>query len=303
MRTIDFRAMNCAIFCAVDSDTPAAQRLLSQCPEWFEFWEQMFSRFRDNSELCQLNRQPGTPAHVSPDLFSLIRVALNAAQDTEGLVNPTMLNDLEAAGYEQSFDTLTTNPPIQLTRVSPSTTWSDIVLDPIAQTVLLPESLRIDLGGFAKGWCAEMTVQRLASLGPALANAGGDIAISDFQKNHPWPVAIENINPEEPDLALLSLGACGVATSGRDYRAWTKDGRSMHHILDSRSHSPVETDVLRATVIANNAVQAEVAAKMTVILGSQNGSAWLEAHSLAGFIILDNGEQRPTSNFEKYIWK
>jgi thiamine biosynthesis lipoprotein ApbE len=71
------------------------------------------------------------------------------------------------------------------------------------------------------------------------------------------------------------IGAGGVATSGRDYRHWQKNGTPQHHIINPRTARPAETDVLSATVLAPSARQAEVAAKVALILGSRAGLAWI----------------------------
>jgi thiamine biosynthesis lipoprotein len=65
----------------------------------------------------------------------------------------------------------------------------------------------------------------------------------------------------------------------------------QHHIIDPRSGQPATTDVLTATVLAGHAQQAEAAAKMVVILGSQAGLAWLDAQpTLAGLVVREDGQ-------------
>jgi thiamine biosynthesis lipoprotein len=161
----------------------------------------------------------------------------------------------------------------------------------------------LDFGGIAKGWAAHQTARRLGMYGPALVDAGGDIAVSSLQADgQPWRIGVAD--PFEPDhsLAVLGLGRCGVATSGRDFRRWHQDGRPSHHIIDPRTGQPAETDVLTATVIAPDVLQAEAAAKKALILGSQDGLAWLEAHpGLTGLLVLEDGRQRQTRSFDRFI--
>jgi thiamine biosynthesis lipoprotein len=87
------------------------------------------------------------------------------------------------------------------------------------------------------------------------------------------------------------LGRCGVATSGRNYRRWQRGGAWKHHIIDPRTGEPAETDVLSATVIAPTVLEAEVAAKVVLILGSREGLAWLGAKpNYAGLVVLEDGQ-------------
>ncbi len=72
---------------------------------------------------------------------------------------------------------------------------------------------------------------------------------------------------------MLSGG--GVATSGRDYRRWRKDDIWQHHIIDPRTSSSAETDIVTATVISENVMKAEAISKASLILGSQKAIPWL----------------------------
>jgi thiamine biosynthesis lipoprotein len=95
--------------------------------------------------------------------------------------------------------------------------------------------------------------------------------------------------------------AGGLATSGTDYRRWQLGGRWYHHILDPRTGRPAVTDVLTATVVAPSAARAEVAAKASLILGSQAGLAWLQARpELAGCLVLEDGRVLRTESLAAY---
>jgi thiamine biosynthesis lipoprotein len=95
-----------------------------------------------------------------------------------------------------------------------------------------------------------------------------------------------------------------VATSGRDYHRWIRQGASQHHIIDPRTGLPASTDVLTATVIAPGMVEAESAAKVALILGSNAALDWLEAHPpLAGLLVLEDGSVRRSRRLTRFIWR
>ena len=56
------------------------------------------SRFRDDSDLMRANRDAGHAVEVSPVLVGAVRVALEAADETDGLVDPLLGDVLRAAG-------------------------------------------------------------------------------------------------------------------------------------------------------------------------------------------------------------
>ena len=157
MQQIDFRAMGCQMMAAVDSESAEARHALDSVPIWFEEWEQVLSRFRANSELSQANRNSGNWVTVSQTLWDVFQLGRIAAEKSDGLVNPTMLQALEAAGYDRSFELVQTSfATISLGR-SVTADWRDIAIDAEKRAVKLPPGLRMDLGGVAKGWAADDT--------------------------------------------------------------------------------------------------------------------------------------------------
>ena len=95
----------------------------------------------------------------------------------------------------------------------------------------------------------------------------------------------------------------GVATSGRDYHRWRQGGIWHHHIIDPRTGRPAQADVLTATVVAPSAAEAEVAAKVAVISGSQAGLEWLDSKpELAGMLVLDDGQRLYSRRIAQYLW-
>lgn len=297
-----FRAMGCQMLALVEQGSEETPIILDQVPEWFETWEQSLSRFRHDSELSQLNRTMDQPVPVSQTLWDVFQAALVADRVTGGLVTPTVLDAIVMAGYDRPFDELPSNRgPLDLwTEIRP---LSLVMHDEQTRSICLPPEVHLDFGGVAKGWAAHQTVERLKSSGPALMNAGGDIAISGPRLDgESWLIGISNPFEPEEDLATLHLHGGGIATSGKDRRRWRQGAILNHHIIDPRTGVPAITDVLTATVLAPTAMEAEAAAKTVFLLGSGAGLEWLEADSgLAGLMVLDNGEILASSQMEKYL--
>ena len=324
VQQIEFRAMGSQIMAAVESDDAQAAALLAEVPRWFAEWEQTLSRFKADSELSLLNLMGGSArcVPVGATLWRVLQLALAAAHDTDGLVTPTVLNALEAMGYSSSFETLPGRPalavaghsaaptgeppgntgrstatrPLRATdadSANPLTAWRRIRIYSETRAVGLPAGVRLDFGGIAKGWAADEAVARLAALGPALVDAGGDIAVSGpCRDGSGWPVGVDAPlgTPGDSQLALLDLRAGGVATSGRDYRRWQQGETWRHHIIDPRSGAPADTDVLAATVIAPSAIRRRNRRRRWPYCWAGRGPAWLEARpALAGLLALETG--------------
>ncbi len=330
MLRLDFRAMACEMLAVLDSDAENAREALMQVPAWFAEWEESLSRFRAESELSALNGAEGKPVRVSETLWEVLEAAIGAANDSGGLVTPTLLDAVKAAGYDRSFELLEETPvadpapvadhatvaehvPVaehapaaEQATMHPSTLdWRAIERDPDTHTVRLPRGLHLDFGGVAKGWAADQAARRLSAIGPALIDAGGDIAVSGPRANgERWPIAVADPFDSRSDVALLALERGGVATSGRDYRRWKRNGQWQHHIIDPRTGAPADTDVLAATVIAPTTGAAEVAAKAALILGSRDGLEWIQARSeLAGLLVLDDGQIIRSRRLDDSTWE
>ncbi|MDR3576511.1 MAG: FAD:protein FMN transferase [Anaerolineaceae bacterium] len=313
MIKIDFQAMGCGITVLLDNEGSRAFSAIQQVPAWFEEWEQALSRFRPDSELNQLNNSAGCAFQASPILWEVVQVALDNSRWTGGLVVPTVLNSLERAGYALSFDRSQPGggPARQIGtpladidgRQNDLLRWNDIYSDPSHQTITLPVGLRLDLGGVAKGWAAQQTMLRLQEFGPVLVDAAGDISISGLDSDgDPWVVSIEDPLQFQESLGELALGQAGVATSGIDYRRWLQNGVLKHHIIDPRTGEPAETDLMTATILAPDVVQAEAAAKAVLILGSKVGQDWLAARpQLAAQLALQDGSLIYCGDIKEYL--
>jgi thiamine biosynthesis lipoprotein len=311
VQKIEFRAMGSHMMAALDADTPEAAERMAGLPGLFEQWEQALSRFRPDSELSRLNRTAGTgcPFAASRVLWAVLGEAVEAARLTGGLVTPTMLDALERAGYDRTFEALIQATPVGASRVAlakPAVSreaWRTIEMDEATRTVTLPRGVRLDFGGVAKGWAADNAARWLGGCGPALVDAGGDIAASGpMHDGSPWPVGVADpVTGGHLDLVALNDG--GIATSGRDYRKWVHDGTLQHHILDPRTGRPADTDVLSVTVAAPSVREAEVAAKAALILGSRDGMDWIEVRPpLAALFVLENGRVLRSERWREHLW-
>jgi FAD:protein FMN transferase len=290
----------------LESSSAVAQDVLQLVPEWFEQWEQSLSRFRIDSELSYLNHSEGRAMPVSDTLWEVFHAAREAEAYTGGLVRPTVFDALVQAGYDRSFDLLPSigNPSavglLELPALATAITW-----DESAQSLYLPEGIHLDFGGVAKGWAAMIAAQRLGRYGPALVDAGGDIAISGPRaEGQPWLIGVHDPFKSEDYFETLLIKHGGVATSGVDYHRWQQDGMWKHHIIDPHTGLPADTDLLTVTVIAPDTVHAEAAAKAVLILGSTAGLDWLEADpSLAGILILQSGETIYSNRMQSFLWR
>ena len=304
MQQIRFRSMGCHVTAIVDDDSERTKDALMQVPAWFEEWEQSLSRFRQDSELSQLNQSNGKPILASETLWEVTRLALLAHRSSNGLVTPSILPALLQAGYSSDFTNLSYSPQFTTYGATlPELDIRKVMMDPVERAITLPPGMQFDYGGIAKGWAAQRAADRLRAYGPSLVNVGGDISISAQPRNSGfWSIGIRDPFNQKLELHQIHLKLGGVATSGKDYRKWNNGEQILHHIIDPRTQKPAETDVLTATVIAPTTPLSEIAAKVIMILGSEKGMQWVQMkQDHAAFVVTEHHIIKMTDNFQEYF--
>jgi len=286
MRREEFRAMGTTISMLLPENQAGMGAEIVRT--LFSEWEQALSRFLAESELSQLNQQAGTPVAVSDLLYDVLATALTAAQATEGVYDPALLEQLEQLGYDRTFDDLPVNHFDPIIPGEPGGRWRGIKVDPIRRQVTLPAGIKLDFGGIAKGMAVDAVLEKLyqSGISSALVNAGGDLSVLGLPlSDEQWLVAV----PGQKQFWTIPLHHGAIATSGIAHRHWRQGNILRHHILDPRTGLPAQSDLWSVTVVADRCEQAEVAAKVAFILGSKSGADFLRKHRIAGLLVHEDG--------------
>lgn len=237
-------------------------------------FDQACNRFRGDSELSRLNRAGGRPVGVSPRFMQALEVAVGAAAKTDGAVDPTIGNALEALGYDRDFDVVASGDPDHGLCRSPTVAgWTSLRLDPGSLTATLPPGVHLDLGATAKALCADAAAARAArTLGAGvLVDIGGDIGTGGPAPDGGWRVAVvENARTDTlADDCVVAITGGGLATSGTTARTWVRGGNALHHIVDPRTGWPAEPFWSMVTVAAGSCVDANTAATASIVWGAE----------------------------------
>ena len=283
----------------VPGDEAAAHEAAEACMAWLTEVEVRLSRFRAESELCLLNAAGGAWFVASPVLYAAVERAVWAARASGGRFDPTILPALEAAGYDRDFALIAhrevgSAPAARTHEQWKPGGWRHIDLDAGERRVRLREGVRLDLGGIAKGWAADVALEQpCAAFADVLINIGGDLRLRGGpDAGLAWSVGIRDPRSETmPNGAdgawdgvtcpvVLSFSRGALATSGAVRRWWLRDGQRMHHLIDPRTGGPMRVWldgepadanegmlIGTATALAPTAAQAEVAAKVALLRG------------------------------------
>ena len=277
-----FRAMGTEIELLADADENDVAHALASAEAEFHRLEALLSRFRPDSELSRLN-EAGT-LDAGPDLQRVVELALAARDRSGGRFDPTVHDAVVAAGYDRSFELVPAEAgtDIDMYRHLYRHGQRPMYVQVQGSQISLEDGVRIDLGGIGKGYAAERAAEILGASAPCLVNAGGDIAT----RGGSWTIGVETA--DEP-LTLELAGGHALATSGRDRRRWTRGGRELHHLIDPQTGVPAETDLVRVTVVAPDAVEAEVVAKSLFLAGADAAVAEADAAGLPAVLVTEDG--------------
>jgi thiamine biosynthesis lipoprotein len=276
-------------------ELPAPELAALELEAFLRGFQRRISRFDATSELSAMNESSAERCEVSPLLALTVRAGLWAAERSGGLVDPTLVSELERAGYARSraalepaplADALAAAPPRKPARPSPEARWRGIEVDQRAGLVWRPPGVRFDTGGCGKGIAADLCARRLAGYASYAVDAGGDIAIGG---DRPAPRLVEIAGPRSSEpVHGFELTRGAVATSGISARLWRERDGFAHHLIDPSTGRPAWTGVVQATALADSALEAETLAKMALLSGPERGLELLQP--LGGLLVLDGGE-------------
>jgi thiamine biosynthesis lipoprotein len=307
MQSTEFRAMNTKILLAAEGNSELVARGFGETEKYIHSAEARLTRFSETSELAALNRSSGNWFDASEDLFDLVREARDYFQETDGLFDPTIIDALEFAGYDKSMDDIRAQGsvvPPHSALIHTASSFRAVEFDDTRAAIRMPQGMRLDLGGIAKGWIAESAALLLADYAEAcVVDAGGDLfAVGLPQGENAWQIEIEDPGDASATLGILSVGPGAVATSSITKRRWQQGDRMQHHLIDPRLGAPAETDWLAVTVIAPHTTTAEVFAKTLLIAGSREAQDITARRGDIAFIAVDRaGKLWGSQNSMEYL--
>ncbi len=268
------------------------------------------SRFRADSDLTRANTAAGRRVRVDPLLVRAVEAALRAAEETDGLVDPTLGRSLVALGYDADLGEVRSrsDDPAAVPLPAVPDAWRAVETDPDG-ALLVPYGTALDLGATGKAFASDLLAADLAGAGIAcIVSLGGDISVGlpddaddadgidadgAERRGGPhagpveWPVTIAE-RPDDPPQQTVLLDRGGLATSSVVHRRWQRGGEGVHHLLDPRTGRPAAGGWRTVSVTAASAVEANTATTAAVVLGP-DAVEWLVERDLAARLVGRDG--------------
>lgn len=224
--------------------------------------DQACSRFRPDSELMAAGRGSG-PVQVSPLLATLVEVALRAADESGGAVDPTVGGAMCGLGYDRDLSSVEVDGlaiPVAIAG------WRSVKLT--GNTLTIPKGAVLDLGATAKAFAADCCARLVAdALGiGVLVSLGGDIATAGPAPEQGWQILVQD-QEDDPSCVVKMPAGKAIATSSTRSRQWRRGDRLLHHILDPRTCQPAPRTWRSVTVVADHCTDANTLTTAALVRG------------------------------------
>jgi thiamine biosynthesis lipoprotein len=223
-------------------------------------------------------------------------LALTCARDlhlyTDGRFDPTILDALERAGYDRTFEDVIRERGFAADGAplaAPGFAWVELDVD--AARVRIPRGVRVDLGGVGKGLAADLVTLGLVDRGArsALVSLGGDMRARGEAPDGAWRVPVEDPLESSRTAFVHPVADAALVSSTRRIRTWKRAGRDVHHIIDPRTGESTRTPVVAVVAEALDAWWAEGVAKAIIVAGVDEGVVLARATGVHAWLFLDDG--------------
>jgi thiamine biosynthesis lipoprotein len=232
------------------------------------------------SELSELNAAiaQGKSKQVSPELAEMLQGAAQLSAQSDGLFTPSIGGLIQTWGF-QADDFKAVLPDEKkiaaLVKANPQMSEISILSHNAWETASSRNrTVKLDLGGYAKGYALDRAIAMLKQQGihNALVNIGGNVMALGTHGSRPWRVGIQH--PRKPGaLATLELhDGEAIGTSGDYQRYFEFDGKRYCHLIDPRTGQPVQG--VQAVTILTHGVRAGLlsdAASKPLFISGVNG--------------------------------
>ena len=232
------------------------------------------------SELSELNTAiaHGKSMHVSPELAWILKDAARVSAQSDRLFNPSIGGLIHAWGFQaDDFKAVLPNMKKIAALVKADPQMSDLAIG-TAEVRSRNRAVRLDLGGYAKGYALDRAAEILRKQGihNALINIGGNVLALGTHGTRAWRIGIQHPRRPGPIATLELHDSEAIGTSGDYQRYFELDGKRYCHLIDPRTGYPVQ-GVEAVTILTHGehaGLLSDAASKPLFISGA---ATWLNA--------------------------
>ncbi len=258
-------ASPCAVLMEIENK-PLAQEILNAVAN--EAWriEDKFSRYKNDNILFQINHSNGEAVTIDEETSRLLDFANELFEISDGLFDVTSGVLRQCWKFDGSGNVPTKK---QIKKIVKNIGWQKVSRE--KGSVVLPESMEIDLGGLGKEYAVDRCVQivRQKTRQSVLVNFGGDLAMTTPRNSKTFWSVGRLITGSDEACGLFQLYHGAIATSGDANRYLLKDGVRYSHILNPKTGWSVIDAPHTVSVAAATCIEAGMMSTLAMLQGGR----------------------------------
>lgn len=276
-----------------------ASEALDAAAEEIERLDDLFSVGNPESEISIVNEN-GSEV-LSEDTAYLVEETLAIFEDTNGAFDITIYPLMEEWGFTSGEYQVPGEERIK--ELLECVDASRIEYDKKERFLSLPEGVRIDFGGIAKGYASSRVMEIFEEYGieSGLVSLGGNVQLYHSKPDGSlWKVAIENPKDTGAYIGVLQAKDVAVITSGGYERYFEADGKNYHHIIDPKTGYPAESGLTSVTIVSENGTLADGLSTALFVMGKSRALEYWKEHAGEFDVILmeEDGNMTITEGIE-----
>ncbi|MEQ1875906.1 MAG: FAD:protein FMN transferase [Bdellovibrionia bacterium] len=267
------------------NDVRDAFKKIHEIDAWMSEW-------RPETELSKVNQAAGAqPVKVSKELFEAVQFALSVAKASDGAFDPTFNAFWGLYKFKKGEEREPTDE--EIAERLPLINYKNVVLNEKDSTIFLKKpGMKLGLGGLGQGYAVDKTVAFLKErgYGAGFVDGSGD---TYFWGKKPtgelWTAGVRDPSHHDKIVARIYGTDFAVTTCGDDEKFFIKQGRRIHHVIDTKTGRPANKS-RQVTVIANKAIDADAYDTASFVLGPKEAKKVLKKKGFEAVLIASDGE-------------
>jgi thiamine biosynthesis lipoprotein len=268
---------------------PCDASILEDAMQRCDDFNHLLSKTIPGSDVWRVNHAEGCPVQVNAHTMNILRTAAQISEASHGAFNIALGPAIALWRFKEN--PAHTPDPQALIQAVALANDQNIILG--EDTVTVPPTMQIDLGGIAKGYIADCIADELRARGvkSALLNFGGNVVtIGAKPDGTPWTIGLQTPDKER-DQAYWAAVKCVdgvVVTSGVYERGFNLHGVRYHHILDPRTGWPVQNGIRSVTICTQRSLLADALTTALFVLGTEEGMQLAYQYNVQAVYLLDD---------------
>lgn len=254
---------------------PQAKKALNDAADEIERLDALWSISSSDGDIARLNTDK--QATLSNDTIALLKRAQEISASTGGLFACTIEPVMEAWGFTNGNYTVPDDATLQSLLAHVDDT--QIAID--GSTVTIPDDVKVDLGGIAKGFTSDRVMELFAADGvtSGIISLGGNVqTLGTKPDGSLWRVGIQDPDNSSDIIATIEVADKAVITSGGYQRYFEQNGTTYHHIIDPRTGMPADSGQTSVTIVSDDGTLADGLSTSLFIMGKEAALDYWRAH-------------------------